>query len=567
MMKIILIIVKWGANISILLITLFFFFPYESSAQSWEWAKGGVGTANIEVHGISNQGVTTDLFGNVYGIAFSEIGPPLFAIIGTDTIHKGVVIVKHNSNNGNIIWVKNNFKNITTDCLSMVTDPSGNLYVTGQFYDTAILDSYILHAYGGTGYDLFLAKLDSSGNVLWAKSAGGTASDNSKSITIDPIGNIYITGGSTSHSIIFDTDTIYNNSNNISYIAKYNGITGNVIWTKPIVADSPIISSTQVRSCNITVDKSSNILVTGDYFHSNLISFKNDTVNSPGSIGFFLMKIDSLGNLKWLKVNRNFIYTHVQTDLSRNIFITGEFSVNDALDGISLNLFGTQDVFIAKCDSTGNVIWAKNAGIPGISMTENGLGLDDSGRVYMITGYYGLDTSLHLHIGTSIFSVNNPLDPVYIIKLDTSGKTLCGMSISCGGDDYIGMSIDKFSGIYVCGDYKDSCRFGPDLITDSSNNENYFMAKLLMPCSNQNEGILNASINNFMTVYPNPVSDQINVCNSTIINKLEIYNVLGQRIYYSDYCCNKTQINVNNLSAGMYFLKVNGNEVRIFCKN
>src|SRR5688572_21665726 len=65
---------------------------------------------------------------------------------------------------------------------STSTDASGNVYVTGRFWSSSLVfgsDTLINEG----GYDIFVVKYSASGNVLWAKRAGGTSIDAGQSIS------------------------------------------------------------------------------------------------------------------------------------------------------------------------------------------------------------------------------------------------------------------------------------------------------------------------------------------------------------------------------------------------
>lgn len=75
---------------------------------------------------------------------------------------------------------------------AIATDDQGNQYITGSFEETADFGSTTLTSSGNK--DIFVAKLDSDGNWLWAKKAGGTAYDYGQGIVLDGSGNIFVTG-------------------------------------------------------------------------------------------------------------------------------------------------------------------------------------------------------------------------------------------------------------------------------------------------------------------------------------------------------------------------------------
>src|SRR5258706_5562555 len=88
------------------------------------------------------------------------------------------------------------------------TDASGNVYITGTFQGSTItFGSYTLHNTATGNLDVFIVKYDAGGNVVWAKSGGGTLNDWAYGITTDLNGNVFITGHFVSPHVTFDTIT------------------------------------------------------------------------------------------------------------------------------------------------------------------------------------------------------------------------------------------------------------------------------------------------------------------------------------------------------------------------
>jgi hypothetical protein len=81
--------------------------------------------------------------------------------------------------------------------------------------------------------DIFIVKYDPAGNVIWAKSAGGTGIDYGRGITCDKFGNIYVTGSYRLPSCTFGS-TILTNTNTVGrslFLVKYNDM-GDVLWAR-----------------------------------------------------------------------------------------------------------------------------------------------------------------------------------------------------------------------------------------------------------------------------------------------------------------------------------------------
>ncbi|MFL5754180.1 MAG: T9SS type A sorting domain-containing protein, partial [Bacteroidia bacterium] len=135
-------------------------------------------------------------------------------------------VAKYNSN-GNLKWVRG----LTPGSHPRIkTDPSGNTYITGHFNNSAIFGNDTLKKYGTYGFDdIYLAKIDSSGNWLWARRAGGIYQDNAHNLDLDSSGNIYVIGFFDSPTAAFGTYTLTNLSNDDYFVAKYDS-SGNVTW-------------------------------------------------------------------------------------------------------------------------------------------------------------------------------------------------------------------------------------------------------------------------------------------------------------------------------------------------
>ncbi|MEH1905302.1 MAG: SBBP repeat-containing protein [Nostoc sp.] len=94
--------------------------------------------------------------------------------------------------NNNVLWAQQLGGTAFDAGWGIAADASGNTYVMGDFSDTVTFANTSLTSGGGN--DSFIAKLDSSGNVLWAQKLGGSSYNTSSGITVDSAGNSYATG-------------------------------------------------------------------------------------------------------------------------------------------------------------------------------------------------------------------------------------------------------------------------------------------------------------------------------------------------------------------------------------
>jgi hypothetical protein len=312
----------------------------------------------------------------------------------------------------NCLWAKSAGGTDVDYGRSVTTDASGNVYVMGYFYSPTItFGTTTLTNAGTTGYsDMFIAKYDAAGNVLWAKSAVGIDSDRGYSVTTDASGNVYVTGSFDSPTITFGTTTLTNAGYTDIFIAKYDAA-GNVLWAKSEGGTS------YDEGYSVATDASGNVYVTG-YFISS-ITFGTTTLSNAGEEDMFIAKYDAAGTVLWAKSEggtSNDYFRSVSTDASGNVYVTGYFySPTITFGTTTLTNAGGFDIFIAKYDAAGNVLWAKSAG-----GTDDDLGYsvttDASGNVY-VTGSFDSPT---ITFGTTTLTNAGSVD-MFIAKYDGTG--------------------------------------------------------------------------------------------------------------------------------------------------
>jgi hypothetical protein len=447
---------------------------YSSIGQlSWLRHAGGTGTGGVN----SAIGVTVDGEHNIIATG-QYIGSVTF---GGTTLPSGgsseeLFLVKYDSN-GNLLWAKAATGSFTVAGFNMATDNANNIYVTGLFGH---------HNFGGNvsfgtttltsvgGGDIFIAKYDAAGNVVWAKRAGSSVTNNTdvgQDITTDSLGNSVVVGYFQGNA---DFDSIVLNSagDRDIFIAKYDS-SGNVLWAKRIGA------SGDDRGMGIRMGDGGDIVITGKF--SGSVAFGNTNLSSVGASDIFIASYDLNGNPIWAKraggsASDIFADTgaEVAFDGSGNSVITGHFSGTADFGGTFLTSSGSEDVFVTKCDVGGNFLWAKRGG-----GMESG-GDTDRGTAIVVDGLNNIFVA-GLFSGAADFDSNNvnsaggndiflaKLGPSnhalvalcsnIVLSLDTSGQATLSPSHVDGGSfdpdgDPITFSIDKTS--FSCADIGDN---------------------------------------------------------------------------------------------------------------
>src|SRR5690606_33994250 len=167
-----------------------------------------------------------------------------------------------------------------------------NIYVAGSFGGEELnIDDITLSSTmdEGSDYytsDVFTVKLNSSGQVLWAKSYGGTGNESAKDITVDASGKVYITGSFNGVANFSGNFLVSEGSSNDVFVLKTKNA-GVVEWAEGFG------STGSDNGKGIIVDSSGNIYVTGEF--ENTVSFGSTDLTAVGYKDMFLIKLSSGG--------------------------------------------------------------------------------------------------------------------------------------------------------------------------------------------------------------------------------------------------------------------------------
>ncbi len=208
-----------------------------NAAGDFQWAMRFGGPSSDVI-----SDVLSDAAGNVYAAGYFSgtavdfnPGPGVFNM---DSILRNDAFLMKLSPSGSLIWAKDLTANSASGnegATDMAFDPAGNICVTGYFDSTADFDpgpGNLTMATQGQ-YDVFISKLDTGGNLLWAKAFGGKNRSTPEGIAIDRTGAIFISGD-FSDTLDFDPGpgtsfAISRDNSSDVFVTKLDGA-GNHIW-------------------------------------------------------------------------------------------------------------------------------------------------------------------------------------------------------------------------------------------------------------------------------------------------------------------------------------------------
>lgn len=457
------------------LFILFFFLHDAIRAQSWQWAISG----NNSAGGALIEGWAVAAYGNSYGggwnrtyapISFGSTTVPYFGGLqsvwvkcdplghvlwagGThggdatlcniaadyagnlivfgyfqDTVNIGGILLRGSRQlqffvakfdpYGSLLWAMNGGRAYSATG-NITTDTAGNVYITSAFSDSAMsFGSFtvINTTPAGHNTDIFVAKLSSSGTVLWLTSFGGTGNESATGIAVASNGNVYVCGSTASSVLSIGASTLYpvSPSSGSALIAKLSSL-GTILWGQLAVGRTHDAPS---NCAGVASDTSGNVYVAGNF---------TDT-----SISF------------------------------------GSTAITKTYPGLY-----NSAIFLARYTPADTVDWIKTIGSTS-SIQAYGVAWSPCKWVWVNGSYQGASVNIEGHM---LAPVAGP-DPAFIAGYDISGTAVEYSGIASGGDDLSGIACDGSGSVFFSGDYqiRPSFIFGHDTLVCTSQ-EPYFLAK------------------------------------------------------------------------------------------
>lgn len=520
----------------------------------FDWAKRAGGTG----HDLGNC-MTTDANGNSYVAGFFRNTATFGGTTLASSGQEDMFIAKLDSA-GNFLWAKRAGGNGYDGARSIAVDGSGNSYVTGYYFGPAVFGNTTLPGSGPQGSDLFIAKLDGSGNFLWAIGAGSSGDDDSgKGISLDPNGDVYVTGNFHG-SISFGNTVLVSTGSYDAFIAKLDG-NGNVLWaTKAGGAEHDY-------GMAVATDAYGNSCVTGNF--EGAATFGSQVLPGAGYSDIFIAKLDVAGTFLWaVRAGGSSIDdgSDIAVDANGNSYVTGTFQQTATFGDTSFALgFGGINGFMTKLDDSGNFIWAVRAGGGDAFQQGNSIALDPAGDPY-VAGTFA---------GTGIFGdltlTSHGINDAFIAKLGQDGTFLWVKSIwgaLDGNTEAYGIATGVNGVAHVTGRFTNSATFGT-VVLASSGGYDAFITKVSGTDSTVGEGEA-SSEGHGIQVLPNPARDRIELVAQDLRSmELLITDAAGRPVLRTRATGTSTSMDISLLAPGIYLLKVRtgkGEVVKRFVK-
>jgi len=479
------------------------------AAGNFIWAKklGGTGSeygVSIAVDGSGNV-LTT---GSFAGTVDFDPGAGTFTI--SSTVASVEIFISKLDAAGNFVWAKSIGSFNSDISTGIATDATGNVYTTGYFRGTVDFDpgagTFTLTETGNSS-DIFINKLDASGNFVWAKRIGSgfVSGDIAYGIAVDASGNVLTTG------------TFYGT-------CDFDPGAGTFYLSLP-----------------------------------------------GGGYNIFVSKLDASGNFVWAQAMGGGGYCEgyaITTDAAGNVYTTGYFTGISDFDPsagtFTVGSNGMQDAFISKLDANGNFVWANGIGGPN---NDNGTSITVSplGNVYTAGSYRGasdFDPGVGSYSLTSLGS-----DDIFISALNSTGNFMWAASFGASGSDLAkSIAVDGFDNIHTTGSFGGTVDFDPSVasfnLVSAGSSIDIFVVKLSSTASTISE----TNITSTILAYPNPNNGAFTIQTDIDNNyNVFIYNSIGQLVKHTIHTNDKNEIDLSGFAKGFYsvVVKAKGNSKSI----
>ncbi|HOC95100.1 MAG TPA: SBBP repeat-containing protein [Candidatus Cloacimonadota bacterium] len=301
---------------------------------NWLWAtRAGAGSANDE-----GRSLALDSSGNAIVTGCFRLTAYFGSYPITSSGNDDIFVAKI-SPAGTWLWAKKAGGDGQDRGYGVTLDSGGNIWLTGKYESTASFGDSSLTSLGGS--DIFVARLDSSGNWLWATSAGGSQPDEGKDLVCSPSGGAYLCG-IFRDGASFGAITLTGAGENDIFAAALDGA-GNWLWA------SNAGGTLADHAYGIGLDAGGGIGICGTF--QGQASFGSHSLASSGYGDIFAARLDNQGAWTWAQgwggADNDFAYG-LQMDSGGDLLLCGSYAASFNLGAHPLVNTGGADIFAAE---------------------------------------------------------------------------------------------------------------------------------------------------------------------------------------------------------------------------
>ncbi|MEM0999545.1 MAG: T9SS type A sorting domain-containing protein [Bacteroidota bacterium] len=500
-------------------------------AQVFGWAVPGTSTSDIggmKVVTATNQDyVVAGIFTGSANFSGTTV---------TGSANESIFVCRYDSS-GALQWATAFSNSEDLELGGIAAGSNNEVYLAGTFEENLSLGSTLL-----TNIDDengFLARLDGSGNVVWALNIESSEEGSVSAVGVNGAGTVAI-AGNFEDDLVLGSTTITSAAEEAIYVAAFDG-SGNLQWTGQAESDD------EATVFDLAPAGSSDWVMTG-LFEDALTAGSTTLPNASGS-DLFLIQFNNTGTVSWAEGiggTSDVAGLGVTADGSGNVFVAGGFDGTADFSPV-LTTGGGADAFLARYNNQGNVQWVSQFSS---SADVNALGIHRAANNrILVTGSIGATATFD-----TVSVSNNSGQDLFIVAYNPSGSALFGKG--AGGTSVTGFDVtsDAFDHPVVTGSFQTTAFFD-NLTVNGVGGEDFVLAKLYNGNFTVGTGG-NDLENTKVTLYPNPVAQKLyfELPEGSESGEWQLWDAQGRILRSVILDPARRWVDVSDLAAGLYLL-------------
>jgi hypothetical protein len=406
--------------------------------------------------------------------------------------------------------------------------------------------------------DIWLCRMDTAGNIKWGKTYGTNGNDTDLEMIATLDGGLML-GASTTWGD-GDIDTVYNGIGySDAYLLKLDSA-GNKEWSKNYGGTSHDFMRGLVQG------KDSMYYIAMDVESIDLDAIPNGFAlngfpdpNLAPSADLYVAKIDQQGNMVWHYNYGGSFHEYMNGGLVYNddhtLYIAGGTMSDDYM--ASCNQFFDEDYLLVKIDTSGKVLWNTCVGGSGVDIC-HGICSNGYGGCIVYGRSKSEDGDLPFNFPDS--NIGQPTNDGVAVNIAPDGSRIWTAVVGGSSTEYIQDCKVMPNGNILCTGNTHSTNGNINQPGDPSYGDILLVEFSKDPVATQNISKLAQTI----VCYPNPVEDYLNLYSPQLAAlTIRLHDITGRKIMEKQLNGQNTQLDLHNLQQGTYILGILNNEHQI----
>ncbi|WP_438007291.1 hypothetical protein WME89_00305 [Sorangium sp. So ce321] len=355
----------------------------------------------------------------------------------------------------------------TDHCSVVARDADNNVIMAGTFDGDANIGGTSFHSQGST--DVFVAKLDPQGNVLWVASINGGNPELVYGLAVDSENNIVVAGEIGTTATLVDSMARTRRMNGLGggdiFVVKLDGA-GGLLW------DSHFGNSSHQAALDVAITPDNEVVVVGR--SSGNLDFGRFVLSATDQDAFVAKLDATTGEPSWAKIfggSMDQEFAGVAADREGNIVVAGSTRGVINFDGLFSAYAGGLDAVVAAFGPDGRHLWNHSYG-DGEDQKVLGVAADQAGNFLLVGEFEG-----SLNVLAPPLASRGSHD-AFLVKLDPAGETVWAKPFGRDMDQRAtAVAVDALGTIVFTGRFSGSIDLGGDVMTSQVGHD-AFVARL-----------------------------------------------------------------------------------------